>query len=101
MHAKLLQSCPTLCDPVDHSPPGSSIPGILQASIVEWVAMSSSRGASGDRTFVSHGPALDSLLLGHEEAQALVAQEDHIAGGYFMSEPPKKPINSLYCSLNH
>ena len=35
--AKLLQSCPTLCDPIDGSPPGSSIPGILQARTLEWV----------------------------------------------------------------
>ena len=38
--AKSLQSCPTLCDPIDGSPPGSSIPGILQARILEWVANS-------------------------------------------------------------
>ena len=38
--AKLLQSCPTLCDPIDSSPPGSSVPGILQARILEWVAIS-------------------------------------------------------------
>ena len=38
--AKLLQSCPTLCDPIDGSPPGSSIPGILQARILEWVVIS-------------------------------------------------------------
>ena len=38
--AKSLQSCPTLCDPIDGSPPGSPIPGILQARTVEWVAIS-------------------------------------------------------------
>ena len=38
--AKLLQSCPTLCDPIDGSPPGSSVPGILQARILERVAVS-------------------------------------------------------------
>ena len=37
--AKLLQSCPTLCDPIEGSPPGSPIPGILQARILEWVAI--------------------------------------------------------------
>ena len=42
MHAKLLQSCPTLCDPMDCSPLGSSLHGILQARILEWVAMPSS-----------------------------------------------------------
>ena len=38
--AKSLQSCPTLCDPIDGSPPGSAIPGILQARTPEWVAIS-------------------------------------------------------------
>ena len=38
--AKSLQLCPTLCDPVDGSPPGSPVPGILQARILEWVAIS-------------------------------------------------------------
>ena len=40
MHAKSLESCPTLCDPMDSSPPGSSAHGILQARILEWIAMS-------------------------------------------------------------
>ena len=40
MHAKLLQSCQTLCNPMDSSPPGSSVHGILQARILEWVAIS-------------------------------------------------------------
>ena len=38
--AKLLQLCQTLCDPMDGSPPGSPIPGILQARVLEWVAIS-------------------------------------------------------------
>ena len=46
MHASSLQSCLTLYDPVDCSPPGSSVHGILQARIMEWVAMSSSREIS-------------------------------------------------------
>ena len=50
------QSCPTLCDPMDHSPPGSSVLGILQARILEWVAMSFSRGSSQPRdwSWASH-----------------------------------------------
>ena len=40
--AKSLQLCPTLCDPIDGSPPGSPFPGILQARTLEWVAISSS-----------------------------------------------------------
>ena len=47
--AKLLQSCLPLCDPVDYSPPGSSVHGILQAGILELVVMPSSRGSSGPR----------------------------------------------------
>ena len=38
--AKSFQSCPTLCNPINGSPPGSSVPGILQARILEWVAIS-------------------------------------------------------------
>ena len=38
--AKSLQSCPTLCDPIDGSPPGSPVPGILQARTLEWIAIS-------------------------------------------------------------
>ena len=37
--AKSLQSCPALCDPIDSSPPGSPVPGILQARTLEWVAI--------------------------------------------------------------
>ena len=49
--AKSLQSCPTLCNPIDGSPPGSPIPGILQARTLEWVAISFSTG--------SHDPLVD------------------------------------------
>ena len=45
-YAKSLQSCPTLCDAMDSSPPGSSVYGILQARILEWVAIPFSRGSS-------------------------------------------------------
>ena len=67
------QSCPTLCDPVDCSPPGSSVHGILQARILEWIAISSSRGSSPPRdgTRVSLHWQADSLplsILYHLEA---------------------------------
>ena len=54
--AKSLQLRLALCSPVDHSPPGSSVHGILQARILEWVAMASSKGCSlsRDQTQVSH-----------------------------------------------
>ena len=53
--AKSLQSCPTLCNPMDCSPPGSSVHGILQARILEWVAVPSSKGSfqPKDQTCVS------------------------------------------------
>ena len=53
--SEVAQSCPTLCDPMDCSLPGSSVHGILQARILEWVAISFSRGSSWprDRTQVS------------------------------------------------
>ena len=52
---KVAQLCPTLCDPMDCSLPGSSLHGILQARVLEWIAISFSRGSSRprDRTLVS------------------------------------------------
>ena len=48
--AKSLQLCPTLYKPIDDRPPGFSVPGILQARILEWVAMASFRGSSRSRS---------------------------------------------------
>ena len=65
--AKSLQSCPTLCDPVDCSPPGSSVHEILQAITLEQVAMLSSRGSSRprDQTLVSHVSRIGRRVLYH------------------------------------
>ena len=62
--AKLLQSCLTLCNPVDHSLPDSSVHGILQARILEWVAMPSCRGSS---------PPLTSPALAGKFCQSLMS----------------------------
>ena len=70
------QSCQTLCDPMDCSPPGSSVHGISQARILEWVAISFSRGSSWPRDR-SHVFAL--------------------SGGFFTIEPPGKPLGSRAC----
>ena len=74
--AKLLQSCPTLCDLIDHSWPGSSVCGILQARILEWVAISFSRGSSQPRnqTIEPRSPALkaDSYRLSYEGSPVYV-----------------------------
>ena len=69
--AKLLQSCPTLCDPMDCSPPGSSIHGIFQARVLEWVALPSLAGrGSGRQMGGIWGPSLvlytDSMGKGEE-----------------------------------
>ena len=68
VHAKSLQSYLTHCDLMDHSPPGSFVHRILQARILEWVAMTSSTGSSQPMTWTSSAaPALqvDSLPLSH------------------------------------
>ena len=79
-HAQSLLSCPTLCDPMDCSPPGSSVHGIFQAGILEWVAISSSRGSSHPRGqtcvsciadgFFTTKPLGEALRLPTDEATA-------------------------------
>ena len=65
--AKSPQTCPTLCDPMDYSLPGSSVQGILQARILEWVAISSSRGSSQprDQTYISYVSCIGRGVLYH------------------------------------
>ena len=61
----IAQSCPTLCGPMEHSPQGSSVHGIFQARILEWVPISSSRGSSQPRDWncISCGSWIDRLPL--------------------------------------
>ena len=73
MGAVLLQLCPTLCDAMDCSLPGSSVHGILQARILEWVATPSSRGSSPPRVWT------------------WVSCSSCIAGGFFTAGPLGKP----------
>ena len=61
VHLKSLQSCPTLCDPIDGSPPGSSIHGIFQARVLEWGA----RG--GSREELPHAPTPEARGGGRED----------------------------------
>ena len=65
--AKLLQSCPTLCNPMDCSPPGSSVQGTFQARVLEWVAISFSRGSSSpkDWSHVSYVSCIGRWVLYH------------------------------------
>ena len=59
--ARALQSCPTLCDPKDGSPPGSAVPGILQARTLEWGATASSMRSSGPQLLSHHRPTTWSM----------------------------------------
>ena len=84
---KSLQLCTILCDPLDCSPPDSSVHGICQANILEWVAISYSRRSSlpGDWTWVSYasciGKQADSLLLAPPVRQSIPRQVDKKSGG--------------------
>ena len=78
MNVESFQSCPTLCDPMDCSPLGSSVHGILQARILEWAAVPSSRGSSQPRD-LSH-----------------VSYCSCIAGNFFTTEPPGKPHLTIH-----
>ena len=69
----ITQSCPTLCDPMDYSLPGSSVHGILQERIMEWVVMPSAMGSSQPR----------------DQTQA-----SHTAGRFSPYDPPGKPQES-------
>ena len=77
MHARLLQLCLTLCNPMDYSPPGPSVYGILQKRMLEWVAMSSSRESSleilRDQIHVSY--VIDNALhLHHQKKRKMSIQ---------------------------
>ena len=74
LRAKLLQSCLTVCNPMDCSPPGSSVHGILQARILEWVAI----------------PPLGDLPNSGMEPKSLTSPA--LAGRFFTTEPPGKPL---------
>ena len=57
--SEVAQSCPTLCDPMDCSLPGSSVHGIFQASVLEWIAISFSRGSSQPRDWTQVSRTVD------------------------------------------
>ena len=83
VHAQSLQLCPTLCDPMDCSLPGFSVHGILQARILEWVAMPSSRGFSQPRD------------------QNRVSCIACISGRFLTTKPPREPVCVRVCVCVH
>ena len=76
VHAKSLQLCPTLCNLKDYNPPGSSVHGILQAKILEWVAVASSRE------------------LSHAGIKPMSLMSPALAAG-FSTTTPGKPLNQV------
>ena len=90
--AKSLQSCPTLCDAMDHSPPGFSVHGILQARIWEWVAVSFSKGSSQprDRTCLSYASYIGKWVLYHQ---------CHLGSPLLQLPQPKRARSSLGSTL--
>ena len=103
--AKSLQSCPTLCDPIDGSPPGSPIPGILQARTLEWAAISFSnawkwkvkvKSLSSVRLLVTPWTAAyqDPLSMGpsrQEYRSGLPLPSPALQADSLPSKPPRKP----------
>ena len=81
--SQVAQSCPTLCDPMDCSLPGSSIHGIFQAGILEWIAISFSRRSSWPRdwTRVSH-------IVGRRFTKEVLRHEDKTLQRMFHQHPP-------------
>ena len=64
MHAcSVARPCPSLCDPVDYSPPGSSVHGVSQARILEWIAIFSSKGSNQPKDQTPGSPALQADSL--------------------------------------
>ena len=83
LSAQLLQSCPTLCNPMDCNLPGFSVHGILQARILKWVAMPSSRD------------------LPNPGIEPISPESPALAGRFFTAKPSRKPIAILTMSLLH
>ena len=87
----------TVCDPVDCSPPGSSVHGILQAKIVEWVAISFSRGSSLPRnqTNISYVSCIGEQVLYHQH------HLENLSWAYIHRKASSKKMHATQCSLQH
>ena len=94
--AKSFQSCPTLCDPIDGSLPGSAIPGILQTRTLEWVAISFSNAWKwkGKMKSLSHYFLIKSVLHGFQALQA--PRNSIVVFLFILSGESQKPGRLLY-----
>ena len=98
--AKSLQSCPTLCDPIDGSPPGSSVPGILQARILEWVAVSFSNACMLSR-FSPVRPCVTPWTAAHQAPLSTgFSRQEHWSGLPVPSLPIMLAMSILLWTLN-
>ena len=102
LHAKLLQSCLTLYNPLNHSPPGSSVHGILQARIVEWVALLTFRRSSRPRDqthtpYVSHWQAGSLPLVPPGKPQNMVLVDSKFS--FFLKRKKTKITSYGSCQL--
>ena len=102
---KSLQSCPTLCNPIDGSPPGSPVPGILQARTLEWVAISFSnawkwkvKGKSLSRVRLPATPT--DLLTKHFQIRHVIPSLKSPTGGCH-SQRKLRPIGEKACLKSH
>ena len=90
--SEVIQSCLTFCDPMDYSPPVSSIHGNFQARILEWVAISFSKGSSQPRgrTLVSHIAGRLFIIWATRESRSLVAYGWKIANHFFFGSAKRR-----------
>ena len=95
--AKLLQSCPTLCDPIHGSPPGSPVPGILQARTLEWVAISFARcmKMKSESEVAQSCPTLSDPIAAYQAPLSMGFSRQ----GYWSGVPLPSPIYFIYQSF--
>ena len=98
--AKSFQSCPTLCDPIDGSPPGSTIPGIFQARILEWVVVSFSRVMAYDR-FVAICSPLRYPISMRPSVCALLMLGCYCGGSFNSIVQTPLTFSLPFCGSNH
>ena len=93
---EVAQSCPTLCDPMDCSPPGSLIYGIFQAWILEWVAISFSRGCSPPRDWIWVSCLVDRHLTVQATREQMIQlnHEDNLQG---FQNLPVSQVSTVLC----
>ena len=88
--------CPTLCDCMDCTPPGSSVSGILQARILEWVAMPSSRGSSQPRDWTQISHTTGGCCSRRSFWLRYWTHVSCIASGFFTTKPPGNPAGGFF-----